>query len=172
MSKKVYLDFVHSSVIEIKNTIVANIEGAFSERFKNVIIVSLKEALLQKQKEWVEKVKERLNDVIPKHMLHKKRYPRNREFPYLNSGELRDSTFTFLHQQLGDKSVTFNLWYKFLSKHAFFTTNAIKSDDAPGWKGWTDRVFEKGGNNFISAKQMVHSLFEKDKLQMLIRKSL
>ena len=165
------IDFVNTSVTELTQTILVEIEGVFSEKFTNVIVRSIKSALEQEQQKWADEVKQRLSDVIPKQMLHKKRYPRSRKFPYLNSGELRNSVKTEVTQidTMRKHSVVLDVWFKFLSKHALYTNEAWNSKDTPGWKGWATRTLVTGGSGIISAKQLLHNFFNSSKLQRLIR---
>jgi len=171
MTKIKKIDFVNTDTTELTQIILVEIEGVFSEKFTNVIVRSIKTALEQEQQKWVEEVKQRLSDVIPKQMLHKKRYPRSRKFPYLNSGELRNSVKTEVIQidTLRKHSVVLDVWFNFLSKHALYTNEAWNSKDTPGWKGWTTRTLVSGGNGVVSAKQLLHNFFKTSKLQRLIR---
>lgn len=137
---------------------------------KEVLIKSILEAGKKQQKEWLTRLKKRLSTPVPKVMLHKKRKPRTRLFPYMVTGELRDTISTGVRRQdIDDNTVLLVWWAKFLSKHAYYTNKVDKVGDRPNWIGWKDDVFYgKGRSNVPSFKGSILRMF-KNNMKLLMR---
>jgi hypothetical protein len=146
---------------EILDQISIKVEYDITDKMKKIIINSIIEAGEEEQKKWVENLKKRLSDPIPKSMLHKQRKPRTRLFPYLNTGKLRDSVNTKLYKLNYNKNydyVTLRWWFGILAPQATYTNKAVNSYDYPGWEGWVDRVFTGIDDKYvISARRLIRN---------------
>lgn len=140
---------------------------------KEVLLKSILEAGKKQQKEWLTRLQKRLSTPVPKVMLHKKRKPRTRLFPYMVTGELRNSiTVGVRRQDIDDNTVLLVWWAKFLSNHAYFTSKVNKAKDKPNWLDWKDDVFyRKGRSNVPSFKGSILRMF-KNNMKLLMRGAL
>ncbi len=152
------------------NKIVMEIEGEVTPKIKSIIINTILISGEKEQEKWVKGIQKALSDPIPSYMLHKKRMPRNRLFPYLVSGELKDSVKTDLHLLRKTKNTaTFRWWFGLISPHATYTTNSYKSKDNPGWKNWTERAFTSSLSPDIPSASGLIAMFFTNRLKQILK---
>ena len=152
------------------STLFVDIEKDVEGKIKQVVINSILEAGEKEQKEWIANVKKALSDKLPLNLLHKKRSDRNRKFPYLVTGDLQRKVKANISlKSIAKDSTTFKWWFGLMSDHATYTTNAINSDDNPGWKGWANRVFVSSDDNNIPSAQHIITMFFAYKLENYLK---
>lgn len=152
----------HYIVVNLKNLDVAlnqlviSVEKELTPTIKELIYQTILEAGKEEQKEWIKNVQKALSDPLPSNMLHKKRYPRSRPYPYLVSGELKNS----VQAKLTKNGSVFTWWFGLMSPHAIYTNEAFRAKDTPAWKGWADRVFKSSEDlNVPSAEGIILNFF-------------
>ena len=142
------------------------IEKDIESKIKQVIINSILEAGEKEQQEWINNIKRALSEKLPSTLLHKRRPDRHRKFPYLVTGDLQRKVKANISlKSVVKESATFKWWFGLMSPHATYTTNAVNSDDNPGWKGWVNRVFVSSDDNNIPSAQHIITMFFAYKLE-------
>jgi len=151
---------------EFLDKIFVNVEKYTTTRLKELIIKSVLEAGEEEQKVWVDNIKKALSDKIPVSLLHKKRQPRTRLFPYLVSGELRDSVKASVKYKNGN-GLVFEWWFGLISPHSRYTTYRY-GQPTPNWAKWGVRQLTgEGVSNIPSARGLVLQ-FVKTRLRQLL----
>ena len=114
--------------------------------------------------EWEKTLQDALSDYLPYNKHHKLRQPRNRDFPYLNSGKLKRSVFIFTDVRKTAKTLRLDAKAGIFSDHAIFTNLGLKHPKIAqegSWKGWMDDVlFGSGRRNVKSLRSIFDNLRE------------
>jgi hypothetical protein len=87
--------------------------------------------------DWRDELKLALSDDLPDYMRSKLRTPRDRLFPYMNTGELRDSVDYSIDTHKTDKSTVITIETKIGSNHG------LKGREDAGWLGWMEDVMHR-----------------------------
>jgi len=116
---------------------------------------------------WVLHFREALSDPIPSRMLHRVRTPRSRDFPYMNSGRLRDSV------KVGKSSITniptgfkYTITVDIEQLGAYYTNlgySKPKHTVRGKWVGWADDVFGTRGRDNVRGLQYIFTKLSRKK---------
>jgi len=114
--------------------------------------------------DWEQSLIDALSDYLPRTQWHKLREPRDRAFPYMNSGELKDSVNFDVSNRRTKTRMYLNLEANISSVHGIFTNEGVrnpKEADTGGWVGWMDDVlFGTGRRNVRSARSIFNDVAE------------
>lgn len=122
------------------------------ESFKQNIISSLSEQSIS----WEHTVKKALSVRIPEQMKNRRTTPRNRLFPYMRTGALKDSVSTLFTQRKGREGFdTFYFSGRISSPHGTYTNEGAGSDGSVGWLGWRDDVLFGDGRGNVQSLRLL-----------------
>jgi len=127
------------------------------------------------ENEWLAKLKEKLNDPLPKHLRHKVRQPRSRLFPYRDTGKMRDNISIDIDvNRLSENHFQVIAWFEMATRAAFYTNYgkpAPKEVPEGKWKDWAKDVLLGNGRAGVkSAKVIFNEYFSAKRLNSLIQK--
>jgi hypothetical protein len=109
------------------------------DKYVDSVITSFKDAVDEVVFEWEDELQFALSDNLPQGMKGRLRQPRSRLFPYMESGELKDSvTYKVdLHRSNSNKSAVITVDASIGSNHG------LNGRDDAGWLGWMNDVLHR-----------------------------
>lgn len=134
-------------------------------------VIDFTEALEEIVQKWENAVVSALSDPLPPRYFSSnnvelwKARPASRRYPYSVSGDLASSVRAWVDMHKTGNTYSIKVWTEIFSPHAQVTNSNItkfkrKDGLTPRWKGWMDRVFEKGdaAKNIVSVNDIFNEL--------------
>jgi len=161
----------------------------FTKRFilskkkkQDIYVDSLTDSAEASLTNWRYDLVEALSDPLSPTKQHRLRYPRNRLFPYMNSGELSSSVFFDVDKHTTQKSAVVVIKVNDLSsddnkrapsnsgeKHAWATNNGIRAPKRArqgAWVGWADDVFGGHGRGDVQSLKDIFNELHKMRIKL------
>lgn len=106
---------------------------------------------------WEDSLTNKLSDEMPLYMKNKLRYPREREFPYMNTGQLVDSVSTSVdtHTSISGKSAVIE------AKATIGSNHGLRGRYDAGWLGWREDVFSNPNSEGRGGVPSLRRIFDR-----------
>lgn len=132
------------------------------DKYLDGVFEDVEQTAYNELSQWEDTLVDALSDYLPQTEWHKVRQPRDRAFPYMNSGKLADSVSFDISNRRTKTRMYLTLEAKIDHTHGIFTNEGIptpKEAEIGGWVGWMDDVlFGHGRREVRSARSIFNEV--------------